>query len=62
MKVAIKHVSNKPQPDGDNLLENLLIHQTFFCQMLKKSQFAKLSLLPNFPAIWYLSRRIVLKT
>ena len=27
----------------DNLLADLLIHQTFFHQMLKKSQFAKLS-------------------
>ena len=27
----------------NNLLADLLIHQTFFCQMLKMSQFAKLS-------------------
>ena len=27
----------------NNLLADLLIHQTFFCQRLKKSQFTKLS-------------------
>ena len=26
----------------NNLLADLLIHQTFFCQMLEKSQFTKL--------------------
>ena len=36
----------------DNLLADLLIRQTFFYQMLEKSQFAKLSL-ANFPAIRY---------
>ena len=34
----------------NNLLADLLIHQTFFCQMLKKSQFTELPP-PNFPAI-----------
>ena len=33
----------------NNLLADLLIHQSFFHQMLEKSQFAS----ANFPAIWY---------
>ena len=33
----------------DNLLADLLIHQTFFRQMLEKSQFAKLSSRQTFP-------------
>ena len=33
----------------DNLLADLLIRQTFFCQMLEKSQFAKLSPCQTFP-------------
>ena len=35
----------------NNLLADLLIHQTFFHQRLEQSQFAKLTPLPNFPAI-----------
>ena len=38
----------------NNLLADVLIRLSFFCQMLKKSQFAKLCIpMPNFPAIWY---------
>ena len=33
----------------NNLLADLLIYQTFFCQMLKKSQFTKLSPGHTFP-------------
>ena len=33
----------------NNLLADLLIHQTFFCQMFEKSQFAKLFLHQTFP-------------
>ena len=33
----------------DNLLADLLIHQTFFHQILEKSQFAKLSPCQTFP-------------
>ena len=33
----------------NNLLADQLIYQTFFCQMLEKSQFAKLSICQNFP-------------
>ena len=33
----------------NNLLADLLPHQTFFCQMLKKSQFPKLSPCQTFP-------------
>ena len=38
---------------GNNLVADLLIHQTFFHQMLKKSRFTKLPPPPppNFPAI-----------
>ena len=39
----------------NNLLVDVIIHQTFFHQMLKKSQFAKLLLLPNFSTIRYIS-------
>ena len=35
----------------NNLLADLLIHQTFFYQMFEMTQFAKLSPPPNFPAI-----------
>ena len=38
----------------NNLLVDLLIRQTFFCQRLEKSQFTKLPPPPNFPAIWYI--------
>ena len=37
----------------NNFMVDLLIRQTFFSQMLEKSQFAKLFSLPNFPAIQY---------
>ena len=45
---------SKLVPSINNLLADLLIYQTLFRQMLKKSQFAKLSPHQTFPAIWYM--------
>ena len=47
-RIAVKFGGGKFGEFGEFVSNSLLIRQTFFCQMLERSQFAKLSLCQTF--------------